>query len=270
MKQKTINSTLVFSILAVPVLMTSCYVSSPYVDPYIVDQSRQKKNTYYVPSAPNTPLLSKKNDLAFSVMKTSGTKFDGLEAQTAFLPTKHLGIIGSYSSLGNKEDIVYMKYRRFELGAGYVRKLSKSVQFETYAGFGKGKITNFHFTGFSKEDLSHFFIQPAIAINNEKQTLQFGIVSKFSGVNFNVADTTFNTDREPFSAAQLFKLYNQPFHIIWEPGFVFRVGWKEFLFHTGYSFSSDMTDPATFQSKGNFSLGLSMRFNTSPKEKLAK
>jgi hypothetical protein len=42
---------------------------------------------------------------------------------------------------------------------------------------------------FSKENLTHLFLQPAVAVNNEKKTVQFAFISKFSGVNFNVTDT---------------------------------------------------------------------------------
>lgn len=246
--------------------LVSCYPSGPVSDPYIIPESRQKENLYYVVSAANTPLHSKKSDMTFSLMGTSDSKNSGGEVQASFMPGKHVGIIGSYSFAGNKdESFDYVKYNRFELGSGFVTQLSKNWHFESYAGFGNGKISNIHATGSSRINLSHFFLQPAIAVSDESKKVQLGFVSKFAGVNFKVRDTSFTTDREPFSTTQLKSLYNQPFHIVCEPGFVFRAGWKNFQFHTGYSFSADLTNPDLYTAKGNFSLGLSMRFNTQDK-----
>lgn len=242
--------------------LVSCYPGPIVTDPYLVDEGRQKENIYYVPSAPNAPLLTEKNDLSFSAMRSSGSNFSGGGIDAAFMPAKHIGITASYSFMKND---IYMKYNRFEFGSGYVTKLSKGWHFETYAGLGNGKITNTHHTGTSELNLTHYFLQPAIAISNKKKTVQFGFVSRFEGVNFKVIDTLFSTDRESFSASQITNLYNQPFHIMWQPGFVFRFGWKNFLFHTGYSWSTDLTNPAVYGEKGNFSLGMELRFNVGEK-----
>ncbi len=248
--------------------LDSCYTGGIISDPYIVAESRQKENFYYVPSAPNTPLHSKKNDLNFTLMRTSDSKYSGGEVQASYMPGKHVGIMASYSYAGNHAGSYpdYIKYNRFELGSGFVTQLSKNWHFETYGGFGNGKIANIHYTGSSRINLTHFFLQPAIAISDEKKNIQFGFVSKFAGVNFNVMDTSFNTDREPFSTTQVKSLYDQPFHIIWEPGFVFRIGWKNFQFHTGYSFSTDLTNPDLYKANGNFSMGFCLRINTQDKK----
>ena len=240
--------------------LSSCFFGGGVPDPYFVSESRQKENLYYVPSAPNTPLHSQKNDLGFNLMWVSGSKYSGADVQASYMPGKHIGIMGSYSFPSVNSDFV--KYNRFELGSGFVTELSKNWHFETYAGFGNGKIKNTHHTGSSKLNLTHFFIQPVVAISNENKKIQFGFVSRFAAVNFNVMDTSFNTDREPFSTTQLKSLYDQPFHIVWEPGFVLRFGWKNFQFHTGYSFSTDFTNPDLYRANGNFSLGCSLRFNS--------
>jgi hypothetical protein len=247
--------------------LTSCYPTGPVSDPYIVAESRQKENLYYVPSPSNSPLHSKKGDMNFSLMRIAGSKFSGGEMQASFMPASHFGIMGSYSFTSNSgSNTDYIKYNRFELGSGFVTQLSKNWHFETYAGFGNGKIFNQHATGSSRINLTHFFLQPAIAVNDEKKNIQFGFVSKFAGVNFKVVDTSFNTDREPFSASQLNSLYNQPFHLVWEPGFVFRFGWKNFQFHTGYSFSTDLTNADLYKVNGIFSAGICVRFNANDKK----
>ncbi len=136
------------------------------------------------------------------------------------------------------------------------------MHIEAYAGLGKGNISNNHHTGFSKINLTHYFIQPAIAINNENKTLQVAIVSRFTGVNFKVIDRTFNTQRELLSTAQFKSLDEKPFHVFWEPGAVLRFGWKEFLFHAGYSYSSDITNSSLHRSEAIISFGASLRLNT--------
>lgn len=231
--------------------------------PVIVDQSRQKENVYYVPAAPNVPMLTEKGDLLVDAMLSTGSNLSGTELQAAFLPTKHLGISLSYS-WGHREgtDISHvMDYTRFELGAGYVMKIDKNFHFETYGGLGAGSIDNFHYTGTSQVKLNHFFLQPTIAVGNEHKTVQLGFSSKFSGVHFNVVDTLFNTYREPFSADQLGKLYAQPFHVMWEPAITFRAGWKKFQFIAQYTHSADLTDPDLQRGKSNFSIGICGKFN---------
>lgn len=266
MNQNQFLSRWIAPAMVICLLLSSCNIV--FYDPYPgkVPESRQKKNIYYVPSAPNTPLLTEKNDMDFNLLRSSGSEFSGIELQAAYLPAKHVGITGSYSLANNRGSRNYMKSNRFELGAGYITKLSRGLHFETYAGAGSGKVANHHHTGLSKTNLTHLFVQPAIAFTNTKKSVTLGFVSRFSGVNFNVQDTSFNNDREMFSAKQVQSLYDQPFHIMWEPGIVLRAGWKKFLFHFSYSFSSDLTDPGLYRSKSNISLGLSLRFNAKAKE----
>ena len=242
----------------------SCYFG-PISDPYYVPESRQQENVYYVPSSPNTQLLSEKNDIGFDLVASGGSKFSGVETQASFLPAKHVGLIAGYSSGKNDDGSnTYMKFHKFEGGVGYVTNLSKGWHFETYGGVGTGKIDNFHATGNSKVNLTNFFIQPAFAVSNKRKTVQFGIVSKFSGVNFKV-DTTFDNARELYSTSQVISLHDQPFHIMWEPGLVFQFGWKSFLFHTSYSLSADLTNSQLHRATDNFSIGGALRFNASKK-----
>jgi hypothetical protein len=253
-------------IVACIVSLDSCY-TGPIYDPYYVSESRQQENVYYVPSSPNTQLLSEKNDIGFNVVTSGGSKFSGVETQASYLPAKHVGLIAAYSSGKNEDgDGTYMKFHKFEGGVGYITNLSKGWHFETYGGMGTGKIDNFHATGNSKVNLTNFFIQPAFAVSNKKKTVQFGIVSKFSGVNFKV-DTAFDNAREQYSASQVIGLHDQPLHIMWEPGVVFRVGWKNFMFHTSYSLSADLTNSLLHRATDNFSIGGALRFNASKKIK---
>lgn len=264
MKQTFKKLFLITLLAQVTFSLSSCYPTGPAADPYYIPESRQKENYYYIPSASNTPLLSKQGDLNLSILRSAASKLAGSEVQASFMPAKHIGIMGGYSFAGTQGDNKYVKYHRFEAGAGYVTSLSKNFHFETYGGIGNGKILNMHATGTSKINLTHFFLQPAISIS-KKENIQFAFVSKFSGVSFKV-DTAFSTDRESFSAGQVKSLYDKPFHIIWEPGFVFRAGWKNFQFHAGYTFSTDITNSNTYKPDGNFAAGICIRLNTIEKK----
>ena len=270
--KKISNCLPLMCIIVVTILcLTSCYTTG--TDTGMVSESRQKENVYYISSSPNSPLLTKKNDLSFSAAVSSGSKFSGAEIQAAYLPWKHIGVIGSYSA-GNTNNLYdgfkTTKYNRFEVGSGYVTQLSKGWLFETYTGLGNGKILNTHYSGSSKINLTHFFLQPAIAISSKKQTIQFAISSRFAGVNFKVQDTLFATDREPLSTHNLVSLYDTPFHILWEPAMIFRFGWKNFLFNAQYTISSDLTNPDLYRANDNFSLGATFRINAGEKKSTQK
>ena len=258
MKQKLLHY------LCVVVVGASAFSScTPYPidDPYYVDQERQKENVYYVPTTPNTPLLSKNHDLNFVASRSSNTKFAGVETHGAYMPTDHLGIIASYSSLKNDVGSEFMNYNHFEAGVGYVKEISPIYHFEAYAGVGSGGIHNEHHTGTSDILLTNFFVQPTFAFTSKDKNVMLAFTSKFSGVHFNVWDTSFNTDRENFSATQLNSLYAKPFHIMWEPGITLKAGWRNFMFQSSYFYSSDLTNPDLYRVKGNFSIGIALRFN---------
>jgi hypothetical protein len=246
-----------FLILATVCLFSSCLPMPITYDPYVAED-RQKKNVYYVSSVPNMPLLTEQGDLRFSFLGTLASKYNGTEIQAATLPWKHIGLMGSFST--GKND--YLDYKRFELGSGYVTQLAKEWHFEFYGGLGNGKIRNYHFTGGSRTALTHYFLQPAISLTNKEQTTQIALSSRIVGVNFNVKDTLFDTDREQFSHNHLKSLYDKPFHILWEPSLVLRFGWKHFHFNVQYTVSRDLTMPDLYRAKNNLALGVSYRFNT--------
>lgn len=257
------------SLAMLSILASSCYTGPIIDNTAVVDESRQKENSYYVVSAPNSPLLSAKDELNFNFLRTTGAGFSGIDLQAGYLPGKHIGIMAGYSLVRNGGGYPdFMKYNRLEGGIGYITALKKGWHFETYAGMGSGNLTNYHYTGLSKINLTHFFLQPGVSFNNEKRTVQLGFLSRFAGVNFNVRDTLFSTSREPFSTKNIERLYDQPFHIMWEPGLVVRAGWKFLLFSLAYSHSANLTNPDLHSANNNFSFGFSLRFNTMENKKV--
>jgi hypothetical protein len=240
-----------------------------YPDPYSVDEGRQKENIYYVPAAANMPLLTTKHDFYGTLMRSSGEQYLAFETEAAFMIGKHAGVAASFAqgkNGGGGPDGDVMKYHRYELGAGYVNRFNKGWHFETYGGLGNEDINNKHHTGTSHIGLPYFFVQPTIAVSNRNQSVQFGISSRFVGAKFNAGDTLFNTDREQFSAAQFASLYSQPFHFMWEPAFVFRFGWQNFLFNTGFTYSADLTNPGLNRAKTNFTMGVTIRIRNTEQQ----
>jgi hypothetical protein len=144
-----------------------------------------------------------------------------------------------------------------------LQTLKRDGALKLIQALGSGKVVNHHCTGSSTIKNNLFYIQPAISASSAKRTLEFAVVSRPTGVNFKVTDTSFNTAREPYNKSQLQTLQNKPFHIIWEPGFVFRFGWQKVLFEVGYSYSEDLSNSSLNISDYTFSFGTSLPFNVS-------
>jgi len=267
MKKKQIAFRLLYISSGILFTLSSCYYGGAPYDPYIVDESRQKENYYYAPAAQNAPLLTKKNDLSLALHGSFGDRQKGIDMHAAFNPGKNIGLLASYSSSKNdgdaNDDIV--KTNRFEMGAGYFKKLSPGLHFETYGGLGFGKIKNRHYTGLSRLNNNLFFIQPTISLETKNQNVRFAFVSRFSINNFKIQDTSFNNDREPFVTSQMKIIHDQPSHVFWEPGFVLRAGWEDFLFQLGYSVSTDLTNKELYRAKNNLSVGMILRINAGKK-----
>jgi hypothetical protein len=252
-----------FIVFAFGMLITfnSCYYPG-YVDPYVVDVTRQKENYYYAPAAPTVPLLVKKNDFSITMNGSTGKDAKGGSVHGAFKPTKNLGLMSSYSWFKNdvgSNDIG--RFVNYEFGAGYVGSLSPYWHFETYGGIGSGKVENEHHTGYSKIKTNSFFLQPTIAVSDKKQLMQFGFFSKFSRTKFDLLDTSFNNDREQVVTNQMRIIHDNPSQLFWEPGFIGRVGWSVVQLNLSYTFSSDLTNKELFRKKGLFSIGVIVKLN---------
>jgi len=253
-----------FIVFALGMLISfnSCYYPG-YVDPYVVDVTRQKENYYYTPSAPTVPLLVSKNDFSIAMNASVGKDAKGGSVHGAFKPTKNLGLMASYSWFKNdagSNDIG--RFVNYEFGMGYVAKLSPYWHFETYGGIGSGKVENEHYTGYSKIKTNSFFLQPTIAVSDKSQLMQFGFFTKFSSTRFKLLDTSFNNDREQVVTNQMKIIHDHPSHLFWEPGFIGRVGFSVVQFNASYTFSSDLTNKDLFRKKGLFALGVIVKLNT--------
>jgi hypothetical protein len=124
----------------------------------------------YVPNVINTPMLSNKGEFQASVH--SGTS--GVDPQFAYAVTDNIGIMlnGSFMNrVDTAEDYGdFHKHQFYEVGIGYYKKIGQFGRFETFGGYGFGKIkTNFDsnlWEWSSDVRTNRYFIQPAIGFSN--------------------------------------------------------------------------------------------------------
>ena len=107
----------------------------------------------YVPNVRNSPMFTKAGEFQ-SIIQIG----NGLEAQSAFAVTEHVGVMSNFSFINrstNKEETSYHRHRFFEGGLGYYSNQDDSF-FEIFAGYGRGKGTSF-------ESFDFFGSQSAVA-----------------------------------------------------------------------------------------------------------
>ena len=265
MKKRNLASTIVVLVFSMP-FFYSCVTGSFTADPYFVDDSRQKENVYHAPAMQNVPLLSEKNDLSFSASLGYTSQHSGIDLHTAFVPAKNVGLLAGYRSYSQKKHSEDGKIASYEFGAGYIKD-GKQFHFEAYGGVGGGSTTNHHHTGESKLTFSNFFVQPTIAVQNLTKTVQFAFTSKFTHQHFNIVDTSFTGEREPFVTSQFRTIAENPNRIFWEPGIVLRTGWKNVLFNIGVSTLKDLSNPNFAMDRCNYFIGVVFRGNVGNKTK---
>lgn len=254
-------------VACVAILFTGCYVADPVYDPVIVDNSRQKNNYYYVSSPAYSPLLDTKGSVDLTSSFSIGQSFTGGTIQVATMATNNIGIMaGFFGASSNKLDSRYnhpanfiSKMYKVEAGAGYVKSLKQTALFEVYAGIAGGRYTNNLHTGNSRIDNFMWFVQPAITYNAPSRICQIGFISRFAGVNFKMNRASYDTDREPFTTAQIQLLREQPTHLMWEPAIIVRAGGKRIQVFSSFGFTANLTNSDLHQVNQNFTIGFSAR-----------
>lgn len=236
-------------------LLQSCGPLEPA--PYYIPIERQKENIYNTPSSVTAPLLREKNDLGISWGVTLNPYITGSELQAAYMAGKHVGLLVDYTNTLSSGKSTFSQW---DAGLGYVTNISETWHFETYGGYSGGKVKNRHETGTSNLSNGGWFIQPAIAVSNLKNTSRFAFISRFSHANFKIKDTLFAGEREGFSIQQIIAVQNKS-HLFWQPALMFRVGWEKFFFHLNYTYSVSLTGSDFHRAKNSFTLGTSFQVN---------
>lgn len=212
-------------------------------------------NYNYIPNMHNIPLLKEQGEihLDFSV---SGGDALGLESQAAFSAAKHFGIIGScskYSCLmvGDEYDKCHGYF--IEGGAGTFVPINRHFLFETYTGFGFGKMINGY--PYSRNAILRFeryFLQPSVGYASE--FFEAAIAIRISGLRYHDNQYVGSTpDGDPF---QLVYIEKNPFSILIEPAVILRVGWESAKFQLKAGYSDNITLPDLWQPDFYYSVGI--------------
>jgi hypothetical protein len=130
----------------------------------------------YIPNVVNAPMLSEKNDLNAAI----NFGLSGTDVQTAYAITDNIGIMVNGSFMNETSDTIndnYHKHIFVEAGAGYYKTFGKFIQFETYGGYGIGRINSYQtsgeFSSFADTYVNRFFVQPAIGFKSNYFELAF-------------------------------------------------------------------------------------------------
>jgi hypothetical protein len=108
-------------------------------------------------------------------------------------------------------------------------------------------------------------VQPAFFYYDRKKNVQVAFITKLAGSQFNIINSGFSGSDEPYTSNQFGLLRQHPFQVFLEPGIVFRFGWKNFLFHTGFSYAHNITNDGLHYPGENFTIGVVTKLNTAKK-----
>ncbi len=146
----------------------------------------------YAPQSHNIPGFEQQGDARVSVSTAwssdthkhrHSNRLAGFNAQAAYAPLNHWGIIMNYSHLKKRDTEVS---RSFESGIGYFLSISRQVIFENYIGFGKGcmsvdkYITAVQMNG--EIHRRHLFLQPSLTMKSKHFEVAFAM--KTSRIDF--------------------------------------------------------------------------------------
>ena len=174
----------------------------------------------YTPNTVNAPLFSSQNEVQFAI--TTGTS--GIDAQTGYAPTDHIGVIlnGSYANRSDSGN--YHKHNFIEFGGGYYSRMGEHGRLELLGGYGMGNV-DAHFKGvifdyYTKTTIKRIFIQPSIG--NVSDVFEIAFTPRLVFVHVKSPLDTLNTyPTDPFL----------------EPTLTLKVGWKYIKFVTQFGIS---------------------------------
>jgi len=200
----------------------------------------------YVPNVINAPLLTNKGEFQASVH--TGTS--GFDPQFAYAITNNIGIMANASFLDMTSDTTstadfYHRHFFVEFGPGYYKNLKHGFKFETFTGYGFGKIEseyeNSLWSDRSEVSTTRFFVQPT-----------FGYTSKLVDLGLSARLVFVNFEQNSVENAG----------VLIEPAFTAKLGWDhvKIVGQIGLAYPLSEEDiNFTFQ-PGLFSLGLMLDF----------
>lgn len=220
-------------------------------------------SVFYTPNAQNAPLFTEKGEVNVSGGFQISSYSTGVDIQLAGAVTDYLGIIANYNHWGGSwetsdpfgGETIYGKHKSNfgEIGLGYYLPFNKKFVFETYGGFGLGKVMNeYQKDAKSTVNYNRFFIQPAIGWH--EKNIQLILSTRFCGLDYRQINISVNLNN--YNLNEIFYLENHPFSFLIEPAFTFRGGGKYVKFQAQVGFSFNINNPDLMYDPINLNLGL--------------
>jgi len=223
----------------------------------------------YVPNGQNVPLFEEKGEVAVNLALSEGEQYFGLEMQSAYSITNHIGIQVNGMVWGA---IDYSQGSLFDIAPGYFFKVHEHIVFEVYGGYGRGKV--YHVFGdeykpfgapFEPKTITYdrYFIQPGIGYTHKN--IDFAFSTRISMIDYYGHKPIYSVpDDEPlfFKLKQLDQFYTI------DPAITLRFGWRHFKFQLQSVYLIPILDehrvfsneyPA-FYDKWNINVGIHFNF----------
>ncbi|MCF2444495.1 hypothetical protein L0657_11055 [Dyadobacter sp. CY345] len=246
-----LTSTLIFCATA---LLSGC---SPY---------------YYSPNKVNIPNLRERNDMRLDAGFGGGWIMKGADLQAAYAITSHVGIMANGALTGSRESSTnfsereYTKSRYLEAGLGYFTKFEENQNWalEIFGGGGMGDYkVRYDPEKLARLNMNKFFIQPSLSYSLPRKNIEFGIGSKFSGVDYNLKSATI---LDTYDFERVARIVNRSLVVFWEPSFRFSAGSETIKGFLSYTPSISILESNIPREIINLNLGIRFTFNTSRRQ----
>ena len=157
---------------------------------------------YYAPNAVHIPTLAGRHDAALTVGVGRGTGYRALEAQVAYSPLRHVGIMVNYFSAGSK-DVENQKEvggrQRFAEGGIGVYEHAKKGTLSLFVGYGQGYVHNYYNQErYSRFQITRMFVQPSLMYHDKY--FRGGLAFRFNHLTYTEGETAFNIEDEELMA----------------------------------------------------------------------
>lgn len=131
-------------------------------------------SSIYIPSVPNTPMLTTQGEIAAGAHISLKGNFN---FNSAYAVSNHIAVIANGASMNNEKDSRDIKHKMIEIGGGYFTTFGpdKNRILEVYAGFGSGNSKRL-FRDFDRNDV--LISTDLYKANYAKQFIQVNYSSK--------------------------------------------------------------------------------------------
>ncbi len=157
---------------------------------------------YYAPNAVHIPTLADRHDAALTLGVGRGSGYRALEAQVAYSPLRHVGIMVNYFSAGSK-DVENQKEvggrQRFAEGGIGMYQRAKKGSASLFVGYGQGYVYNYYDQErYSRFQLERWFVQPSLMYHDKY--FRGGVAFRFNHLRYTGGETAFNIEEQELQA----------------------------------------------------------------------